>query len=245
MTYDLVAVGDVMLDVHVTTAPLSGALHEAIRVCAGGSAVNAARAARRLGARAAVVGRVGDDPAGVALADDLRRTGIDAFLEIDTGAVTGTVAYIGPGVVADRGANAGFTPDELPAGRVTLVSGYLDTAAVGAALAHAQGVRAVDLQRAGQSAFDADVVLGPELEIEDFAARHRVVCTTVGARGARVVRGGERLSVAPERVLPVTPRGAGDAFAAAFLLALADDRPLRACLERGCGTVLALYDDSG
>jgi ribokinase len=245
MSYDLVAVGDVMLDVHVRTAPLGGAVHEAIRVRAGGSAVNAARAAQRLGARAAVVGRVGDDPAGVALAADLRRYGIDALLEVDVGAATGTVAYIGPGVVADRGANAGFSPGELPAARATLVSGHLDTAAVGAALVQAQGVRAVDLQRAGQRAFDADVVLGPDLPVDDFAARHRVVCATLEERGALAVRGAERVRVAPKRVLPVSPRGAGDAFAAAFLLALADDRSLRACVERGCAAALALYDGSG
>ncbi|MCW2963505.1 MAG: carbohydrate kinase [Actinomycetia bacterium] len=240
MTYDLVAVGDVMLDVHVTAAPVDGTLHDAIRVCAGGSAVNAARTAQRLGARAAVVGRVGNDPAGAAIADDLRRNGIDALLEVDAGAATGTVAYIGPGVVADRGANGGFTPDELPAARVTLVSGYLDADAVGAALAHAQGVRAVDLQRAGRRAFDADVVLGPELAVDDFAVHHRVVCATLEERGALAVRGAERVRVVPERVLATSPRGAGDAFAAAFLLALADDRPLRACLERGCAAVLAL-----
>jgi hypothetical protein len=147
--------------------------------------------------------------------------------------------------VADRGANAGFTPGELPAARVTLVSGYLDTESVGTALAHAHGVRAVDLQRAGQSAFDADVVLGPELAVDDFAVRHRVVCATLAERGALAARGNERVSVVPERVLEASPRGAGDAFAAAFLLALADDRPLHACLERGCLAVLALYDGSG
>lgn len=240
MTYDLVAVGDVMLDVHVKAAPVAGTLHDAIRVCAGGSAVNAARAAQRLGARAAVVGRVGDDPAGAAIAGDLRRDGIDALLKVVAGTATGTVAYIGPGVVADRGANAGFVPDELPAARVTLVSGYLDTDAVGAALAHAQGVRAVDLQRAGQSAFDADVVLGPGLAVDDFAVHHRVVCATLAERGALAVCGDERVGVVPERILAASPRGAGDTFAAAFLLALADDRPLRACLERGCAAVLAL-----
>jgi ribokinase len=245
MTYDLIAVGDVMLDVHVTAAPPEGTLHEAIRVCAGGSAVNAARAAQRLGARAAVVGRVGDDPAGVALADDLRRNGIEALLEVDTANATGTVAYVGPGVVADRGANAGFGPGELPAARVTLVSGYLDTDAVGAALAQAHGVRAVDLQRAGQSAFDADVVLGPELAVEDFAVHHRVVCSTLAERGAIAVSGNERVRVVPERILAGSPRGAGDAFAAAFLLALLDDRPLRESLERGCAGVLALYDERG
>lgn len=238
MIYDLVAVGDVMLDVHVTSAPGDGALHESIRVCAGGSAVNVARAARRLGARAAVVGRVGRGPAGVAIADDLRRDEIDALLAVDSDATTGTVAYIGRGVVADRGANAGFRPGALPAARVTLVSGYLDTEAVGAALSGARGLRAVDLQRPGQSAFDADVVLGPGLAVDDFAGRHRVVCATLGARGALAVSGGERVTVVPTRILPTTPRGAGDAFAAGFLLALADDRPLGECLERGCAAVL-------
>jgi ribokinase len=238
--YDLLAVGDVMLDVHVPAAPGDGTVHEAIRVRAGGSAANAARAAIRLGARAAVVGRVGDDPAGTAIADDLRRNGIDALLEVDSDAVTGTVAYIGPGVVADRGANAGFRPTELPAARVTLVSGYLDTAAVGAALACAHGVRAVDLQRAGQSAFDAEVVLGPDLVVDDFTAHHRVVCATLGARGALAASGDVRVSAVPAHILAEGPRGAGDAFAAAFLLALADDRSLRACLERGCAAVLEL-----
>jgi ribokinase len=241
VTYDFVAAGDVMLDVHVATAPLETTVHEAVRVCAGGSAVNAGRAAQRLGAHTAVVGRVGRDPAGVAIASDLRRSGINAQLKIDAGVVTGTVAYIGAGIVADRGANEGFSPTELPATRVTLVSGYLDTAAVGTALGHATGIRAVDLQRAGQSAFDADVVLGPDLDVAAFAD-HRVVCATLGARGAVAVRGDERVTVAPTRILPESPRGAGDAFAAAFLLALADERPLRDCVERGCEEVLALYD---
>ena len=244
MTYDLVAVGDVMLDVHVQDAPAGETVHDAIRVCAGGSAVNAARTAARLGARSAVVGRVGDDPAGAAIGADLRRTGIDPLLEVDAAAATGTVAYVGDGVVADRGANAGFSPETLPAARVTLVSGYLDATAVGAALACAHGLRAIDLQRAGQSPFDADVVLGPKLAVDDFAATHRVVCTTLGARGAVAVRGDERVSVTPSRILAASPRGSGDAFAAAFLLALADELPLQACLERGCAAALALYDQS-
>lgn len=240
MAYDFVAVGDVMLDIHVVTAPLDATVHEAIRVRAGGSAVNAARAAQRLGAHTAVVGRVGHDASGVAIASDLRRGGIDAQFEIDADAVTGTVAYIGTGIVADRGANAEFSPVELPDARVTLVSGYLDASAVGAALGLATGLRAVDLQHPGQSAFDADVVFGPELDVDDFSTRHHVVCATLGARGALAVRGTERVSVVPTRILAESPRGSGDAFAAAFLLALADERPLRECLELGCAAVLEL-----
>ena len=233
VTYDLVAVGDVMLDVHVTALPLHGTVHDRVRVRAGGSAVNVARAARRLGARAAVVGRVGVDPAGLAIAEELRLSGIDSLLERDDDRATGTVVYAGEGVIADRGATAGFKPDALPAARVTLVSGYLDTDAVGEALARAQGLRAVDLQRAGQNAFDADVVLGPELDIDQLSASHRVVCTTLAALGAVAASGSERVDVPPPRVLAASPPGAGDAFAAGFLLALADGHPLRACVERG------------
>jgi ribokinase len=238
MTYDLLAVGDVMLDVHITGARPDETVHEAIRVRAGGSAVNAARAARRLGAHAAVAGRVGDDPAGAAIADDLRRSGIEALLETEAGAATGTVAYIGTGVAADRGANAGFSPSTLPDARVTLVSGYLDPEGIAAALAQAHGLRAIDLQRPGRPAFDADIVLGPELDIEELARHHGVVCSTLGARGAIAARGMERVEVAPPRLLAESVPGSGDAFAAGFLLALADGQPLAACVERGCEAAL-------
>lgn len=238
VSYDLVAVGDVMLDVHVSASPLDGVVHDAIRVRAGGSAVNAARSARRLGAHAAVVGGVGDDAAGAAIRDALRRDGIDALLEM-LPAATGTVAYVGTGVVADRGANASFRPGALPSARVTLVSGYLEEDAVREALTQAQGLRALDLQRPRVvHAFDADVVLGPELDLDALGGRHDVVCSTLGARGATGVRGDERVEVAVSRVLAESPRGAGDAFAAGFLLALADGHELGACLERGCEAAL-------
>lgn len=237
MTYDFVAVGDVMLDVHAAAPPQGGTLHAPIRVAAGGSSVNAARAARVLGARTAVVGAVGDDAAGSAIAHELQRAGIAPLLVTRPGA-TGTVAYVGDGVVADRGANAGFRPGGLPDARVTLVSGYLDPEAVEAALAQARGLRAVDLQRSGGEAFDADVVLGPGLELDGLATRHRIVCSTLGARGAVATASGELVEVAPPHVHAGNRRGAGDAFAAAFLLALADGHPLRTCVERGCAAAL-------
>jgi ribokinase len=237
-TYDLLAVGDVMLDVHVPVAPGDAVLHDAIHVCAGGSAVNAARAARRLGARAAVAGRIGDDAAGAAVAADLRDTGVATFLETHESIATGTVVYVGAGVVADRGANAGFIPTALPPARATLVSGYLDTDAIAASLAHATGLRAVDVQRTGRDGLDAEIVLGAGLDLDRFAGRHEVVCTTLGAHGAVAVAGAERVEVRPPRLLDTSPPGAGDAFAAAFLLALASGRPLRACVEEGCAAAV-------
>jgi sugar/nucleoside kinase (ribokinase family) len=74
---DLVAVGDVMLDVHLPAAGGARA-HGAIATAAGGSAVNAARATVRLGASAAVVGAVGDDPVGRVIELELAASGVEA-----------------------------------------------------------------------------------------------------------------------------------------------------------------------
>lgn len=238
--YDFVAAGDVMLDVHVAVPLADRVTHGAVRVVAGGSAVNAARAAVALGASAAVVGRVGDDPAGAAIAAALAHEGIASLLDVATRAVTGAVVYSGSGVVAERGANAGFVPRTLPPARVTLVSGYLDPEAVEAALSLASGVRAVDLQRPGTHPFDADVVLGNDLELAALAPLHDVVCSTLGARGAIAYRKGLRVEAAPTERRSASPRGSGDAFAAGFLLALADGLPLEECLQRGNASALAL-----
>jgi sugar/nucleoside kinase (ribokinase family) len=234
---DFVAVGDVMLDVHLPDA--AGARsHGTIATATGGSAVNAARAAACLGASAAVVGAIGDDPVGRVIELELEASGIEAHLERVVGTSTGVVVYGTGSVVADRGANAGFTPEHLPEARVTLVSAYLPAAARAAALELAHGLRAVDLQGLLADAPGADVVLGPHLDVAALAARHAVVCSTLAADGAEAARGEERARVRPPRVLDESPVGAGDRFAAGFLLALADGLELEECLQRGCGSAL-------
>lgn len=217
--YDFVAVGDVMLDVHVPAA--AGRVHAEARVVVGGSAVNAALAAQELGARTCVVGRVGDDVAGRAVHEKL---GIDAKLEV--GVRTGTTVYVGEAVIADRGANAGFVPAEVPEGRVTLVSGYLDTEGVRAAIELAHGLVAVDLQGRTHELPHVDVVFG-----EGDAD---VVVVTRGADEAEARRGGETVRVRPPTLAAEPPPGAGDRFAAAFLLALAAGVSLQTCLDQAC-----------
>ena len=235
---DFVAVGEVMLDVHLPPAAGLGArVHGEISTAAGGSAVNAARAAAALGARAAVVGAVGDDAVGRAIAIELEAVGIEPRLERGAG-TTGVVVY-GPGsVVAHRGVNATFAPASLPAARVTLVSGYLSEAARTAAAELAHGLRAVDLQGVLDDAPGVDVVLGPGLDLAALGGLHAVACSTLAAAGAEAVRGAEHARVAPARVLAESPVGAGDAFAAGFLLALADGLALDECLRRGCASAL-------
>lgn len=128
MPYDLIAVGDVMLD-GTLPAPVAGTrVHGRIELRAGGSAANAALAAARLDARAAVIGRVGVDAAGRLVADSLTADGVEALLALDADAPTGCVVVVGgTSIVADPGASARLEPDDLPAildAGAVLVSGY-------------------------------------------------------------------------------------------------------------------------
>ena len=128
MPYDLIAVGDVMLD-GALPAPVAGKrVHGRIELRAGGSAANAALAAARLDARAAVVGRVGADAAGRLVTDSLAADGVEALLALDEDAPTGCVVVVGgTSIVADPGANARLAPIDLPAtldAGAVLISGY-------------------------------------------------------------------------------------------------------------------------
>ena len=103
-------------------------MHGRIELRAGGSAANAAHAAARLEARAAVIGRVGADAAGRLVADSLAADGVEPLLAFDADAPTGCVVVVGgTSIVADPGASARLAPDDLPAtleAGAVLVSGY-------------------------------------------------------------------------------------------------------------------------
>src|SRR6476661_3866524 len=100
MPYDVIAIGDVMLDGTLPAPVAGGRVH----------------------------GRIGADPAGRLVADALAAAGVEALLARDVGARTGCVVVVGgTSIVADPGASARLAPDDLPetldAGAV-LVSGY-------------------------------------------------------------------------------------------------------------------------
>ena len=100
---DLLAVGEIMLD--VVGPPLA--------VRAGGSPVTAALAVAALGGRAAVVGRIGDDSAGLAVSEELRRVGVDPLLAVDPESPTGLFISLGepPSILVNRGANTRLASD--------------------------------------------------------------------------------------------------------------------------------------
>jgi ribokinase len=224
----LVTVGDVMLDVVADRLPRAGErAHGSVRLGAGGSAVNAALAARAIGSDAQVVGRIGNDPAGELIATTLRKHGVESQLARDGELPTGTAIALGDAVVADRGANARLSRDDLPPlrGDALLVSGFAlfqkgSHEAAEAALARFEGEwTAVDLAspRLARLDFDARVVFATQAEaqaVPGLEERFELICL-------KDDYGVERS----------TPFGAGDTFAAAFLVALADGADVEAARE--------------
>jgi len=134
----IVVVGDIAVDIvstlHTQLARGSDASAD-VRLMPGGSGANVAVWLARLGKPVTFVGRVGDDPFGRWLADDLRAEGVESGLIVDPIRATGVIqVLVEPGgertMVPDRGANAHWAgteiAEELIAGAALLhVVGYV------------------------------------------------------------------------------------------------------------------------
>ena len=244
MSVDLLAVGDVMVDV-VAGPP--------VEIRAGGSAVNAAAAVKRVSGTALVVGCIGDDALGDFVRHELDRRGVDARLAVVPGAPTGRVLVSGSEVVPERGANAYFSAEHLPQveARAVLVSGYqllrddsgpgteaalAAGGVVGVDLGSARRVRDYGVDRARSLLAAADVVFGSDEAIAELGPLDGVLSVaTLGADGARA---GD-VWVRPPNVLPGELLGAGDILAATVMVALADGLTVADALERGCASACA------
>ena len=129
----IVVAGDVMADVVVAlSGPVAYGSDTPARIAhrGGGAAANLAVWLTQAGAPVHLVGRVGDDPAGRAVAEELRAAGVGGTLQVDGGLATGTcVVLVEPGgersMLPDAGANAALAPTPLPPGAAHLhVAGY-------------------------------------------------------------------------------------------------------------------------
>lgn len=266
---DLACVGELMVDVHVGVPmpPPGGRAHGGITLLPGGSAVTAALAARRDGGTVLVVGRVGDDAGGRLLVDALAEHGVETHVGRTPDAPTGVCVYAGGAVAAERGANRGVRPEDLPAvlaAGAVLVSGYLllqpDSAEAGrAALARAEARwRAVDaasaelVGRRGLEAEGANVVLADaeearaltgeedgEAAVRALAERFELAFVKLGAHGALACSQGDLVRHAEPPVERLAAAGTGDAFAGAALLALARADDPEAALVAGCRAAAA------
>jgi sugar/nucleoside kinase (ribokinase family) len=183
--------------------------------------------------------------------------------ELRTGAAVVMVEDGSVSVVADRGANARLSPADVPdalEADALLVSGFAlfqrgsADAARSALDRFAGDCAGVDLG-SPKLAANADVDAGlkgarvvfataeearavtgaePEEAARALASRFPVVCVKLGEDGALVAQGDRTERRAGRPVVRRSPFGAGDAFAASFLLALAAGESAVVALERAC-----------
>jgi sugar/nucleoside kinase (ribokinase family) len=246
------------------TPPVGSRVHAEVSVRAGGSAVNAAMCAAAAGAQASVCGRIGADPAGNLISAALAAHGIEAHLARDQDLPTGAAVALRAGetasIVADRGANARLSPADVPdqlEADALLVSGFAlfqsgsDEAAraafqrfggewAGVDLASPTLAAGADLEVGANVVFatadEARAVTGaePEEALRALASRFDVACVKLGDEGALAARGERVERCAAVATSGRSPFGAGDAFAATFLLALAGGDDLAGALQRAC-----------
>ena len=218
------------------------------RVAPGGQAANVAAWVAALGGRARFVGKRAADPAGRMLADELAARGVEVTgpcADAGTGTVVSLARGDGRRtMLTDRGVAPDLRPDELEDGWLACERLHLpaysltrrpiaDAALSAARRARAAGARVsldlsatsaihelgVDRFRAVLAELDADVVFANEAEAALVGeVEAPVVAVKRGARGCVVRRNGvaEDLPARPADVVDTT--GAGDAFAAGFLV---------------------------
>jgi sugar/nucleoside kinase (ribokinase family) len=236
--------GDLLLDVVVR---LDGQIAEdtdtygRTRVGPGGQAANVAAWVASFGVRARFIGKRADDPAGVMLADELRRRGVELAGPVEDSG-TGTVVSVATPdgkrtMLTDRGIAPTFSPEELDSGWLEgcewlHIAGYSlalspirEAALAAAALAPRVSVdlsSTAAIEAAGVESFrEALGRIRPQLVFanDDEAALVGEIEaeTVVVKRGAGgILVGDSALEAKPAEVVDTT--GAGDALAAGFLL---------------------------
>jgi ribokinase len=213
----------------------------------GGKGANQAVAAARLGAKVAMVGRVGADAQGAWLREGLWTEGVEVeYVREDRQAPTGVamIAVDARGentIVVSPGANARVDARDVAdarevvrAAEVVLVQHEVPQEAVAAAIATAGGTVVLNPAPARGLAAPVDVLVPNRGELETLAGGRGdpvtlarsitaagAVVVTLGAEGAIVVEGdrGERVRAPQVEVVDTT--GAGDAFCGALAEAIA------------------------
>jgi sugar/nucleoside kinase (ribokinase family) len=236
----LATLGDLILDVvvHLDGPLVPGDDRMATtRVGAGGQAANVAAWAAALGAQARYVGKRGADAAGELAARELAAHGVElAGPAVGRGGVVVSIASEGErSMASDRGSATELEPDELDAGWFACDRFHLSGYSLLAEPTASAAVRAVELARDQGAAISIDLsswsliderfvelvrgcspdhVFATERERDVFGAFDAEWIVKRGAAGVNV-RGVDHPALPVE---VVDPTGAGDAFAAGFLV---------------------------
>jgi sugar/nucleoside kinase (ribokinase family) len=240
----IVTLGDLLLDVIVRLSqPLAeGADADAVtRLGAGGQAANVAAWVAELGGEARFVGKLADDEAGAIARGTLKRHGVDVrgpTVAGRTGTIVSLVDVTGERTMAsDRGVSTELRADELDPEWFQLEDLHLPVYSLvrepiaAAALAAADRARFLSVDLSSWSAIrdfgperlretleqlDPDVVFANEAE-EEILGGPIPGATWIVKLGAGGARFGDKVRPARDATV-VDTTGAGDAFAAGWLL---------------------------
>ncbi|WP_342343536.1 ribokinase [Microbacterium sp. CFBP 13617] len=213
----------------------------------GGKGANQAVAAARLGAVVRLIGAVGDDTDGRGIRDQLTAVGVDASGVQTAEAATGTALIVVDAtgensIVVCAGANAaidattlGIEPGAAVLMQLEVSDAVVSAAATGAGFfalnaAPARSLPAGVLER-------CDLVIVNETEYAQLPEVHDapLLCVTLGADGARLLRHGELVAAAAGVATTVRNTvGAGDAFCAALVIGLLRGDAEADALARAC-----------
>jgi ribokinase len=238
MAPDLTVVGSINLDLvaRVERLPRPGetlAGHSFDRF-PGGKGANQAVGAARLGARARMIGAIGNDSFAADAVAGLDEAGVE--LHLRRGGATGValilVAEDGENqIVVVAGANDHVGP-QSPGGAVLAQLEVPDAVVYAAArdadffVLNAAPARPIELE--------PDLLIVNQLEHE-IVSRGKLVAVTYGAEGAALFENGAEVARAtPPRVEAVDGTAAGDAFAACLVVSLLEGRPRDEALGRAC-----------
>ena len=252
MSYGLTVLGSVNLDLIVQVADLpkagetvTGGIYTALP---GGKGANVAVAAKRLGAETEIMAAVGDDDYAAQALVNLDQEGVylDAVRRVDahTGLAFITVSDDGENQIAvASGANAAYAPGDVPklCSDVLITQFEISTKTIAAALDGYTGFVTVNASPARDGVADilkrADLIIVNEGEAARYNLNNHagLVAITLGAKGAELRKGGKVIASAkPPKVDVIDSTGAGDAFAAALTVALAEKQSEQDALEFAC-----------